>query len=151
MCRGSRAIFLVCMLVITATRATAQSPKPWSVGDIEELLTGGVMPKHLVDLIEKKGVDFVLTDDIRKRLRQAGADDPVLRAVEQAALAVKKRQDEQNKRVGQTEAAAAPPSDMVEVSGGNFFSGCNEKVEYICDYEELGRRMSLPSTLTARK
>lgn len=123
-------VTLVILLFVAAPMLVgAQTRKPWSVGDLEDLLKGKVTPKRITALIEKHGVNFTLTTEIRERLRRAGADESVLRAVEQAALLVYKRL-----------------ADMVEVQAGDFFMGCNEKVDNNCYGDEKpGKMVNLPT------
>lgn len=53
-------------------------PKPLSEAEIEEALTNGMGNKRTAELVDKFGVDFTLTNEIRAKLRQAGADDKLL-------------------------------------------------------------------------
>lgn len=65
--------------------------KPLSVEEIEYLLKEGVTPRRVAAIVEEEGVRFdTVTEAIRKRLTQAGADAEVIRAVEQMAAARKK-------------------------------------------------------------
>jgi hypothetical protein len=65
--------------------------KPLSVEEIEYLLKEGVTTRRVAAIVEEEGVRFdTVTEAIRKRLTQAGADAEVIRAVEQMAAARKK-------------------------------------------------------------
>jgi tol-pal system protein YbgF len=52
-----------------------------NLGDIEDLLKGGVSDKRIVKLINKHGISFVATDENLEILRSAGANEAVIEAV----------------------------------------------------------------------
>src|SRR5262245_39610047 len=73
--------------------------KPLSVAEIEHLLGSGVSSPRMQTLIQQQGVSFgQVTEEIRERLRRAGADAGVIQAVERAAS-----------EVGQKTETALPP------------------------------------------
>ena len=53
-------------------------PKPLAFEEVEEALKNGVSPKRMVTLVTQFGVDFALTDERERRLRDAGADTELL-------------------------------------------------------------------------
>jgi hypothetical protein len=76
---ASTAFLLLCLpLAIVAQ----QSTKPISEkGLMDALKIGGLQPQELVDIINKRGVDFVLTPDLEEQFRAAGATSAVVDAV----------------------------------------------------------------------
>jgi hypothetical protein len=52
--------------------------KPFSLGEVEKGLQGGITCKRLAALVDKFKVDFALTTDMRQRLGKEGADDNLL-------------------------------------------------------------------------
>jgi hypothetical protein len=53
-------------------------PQPFSAQDVVDMLVGSISPKRMATLVQKHGVDFVLTDEIEKRIRAAGGDAELL-------------------------------------------------------------------------
>jgi hypothetical protein len=73
---------------ITASHRTPNPPKeakakalPFSLGEVETGLTGGITSKRMTTLVQKFGVDFKLTSVARKRLLTDGADDNLLATI----------------------------------------------------------------------
>jgi hypothetical protein len=69
----------------TAT-AIAKQPKtnkapPFSLGEVETGLTGGITSKRMATLVSTYGVDFSLSASTRKRLTDKGADDGLLTTI----------------------------------------------------------------------
>jgi hypothetical protein len=54
---------------------------PFSLGDVETGLTGGITSKRMMTLVQKFGVDFKLSTVTRKRLADDGADDHLLTTI----------------------------------------------------------------------
>lgn len=54
---------------------------PFSLGDVETGLTGGITSKRMTTLVQKFGVDFRLNAVARKRLADQGADDNLLTTI----------------------------------------------------------------------
>lgn len=54
---------------------------PFSLGEVETGLTGGITSKRMTTLVQKFGVDFKLSAVTRKRLADAGADDSLLTTI----------------------------------------------------------------------
>jgi hypothetical protein len=59
-------------------------PAPFSVGDITELLKGGVSPKRVAVLVQQRGVSFLLDNDSERKIRDAGGDTDLLLAIAKA-------------------------------------------------------------------
>jgi hypothetical protein len=54
---------------------------PFSLGDVETGLTGGITSKRMMTLVQKFGVDFKLSTVTRRRLADDGADDNLLTTI----------------------------------------------------------------------
>ncbi|MGD1078694.1 MAG: tetratricopeptide repeat protein [Candidatus Sulfotelmatobacter sp.] len=54
---------------------------PFSLGDVETGLAGGITSKRMATLVQKFGVDFKLSSITRKRLADEGADDNLLATI----------------------------------------------------------------------
>jgi TPR repeat protein len=54
---------------------------PFSLGDVETGLSGGITSKRMTTLVQKFGVDFRLNAGARKRLADQGADDNLLTTI----------------------------------------------------------------------
>lgn len=125
-------------LCVSALALAQAGKKPRSVEEIETLLRGGVSARRIIEVVEEQGVSFELTKEVRERLSKAGADESVLGAIEEAGA--KKKAAQPAKSQGTPTGPATPPSptqgEMVEVLGGEFFMGCNEKVDTECDKDE---------------
>jgi hypothetical protein len=68
---------LLCLLA--ARTAAAQSPpKPLSKTEIVNLLEAQMPPDRLAEVARKRGIDFQVTPEIEKELRQAGATSELL-------------------------------------------------------------------------
>jgi len=59
-------------------------PPPFTVGNITELLKGGVSPKRVAVLVQQRGVSFALDDDSERRIRDAGGDAELLVVIAKA-------------------------------------------------------------------
>lgn len=64
-----------------SARLEPAGPKPLTLSEIEEALSGGIAAARVTNLVSEYGVDFPLTDDAERRLRTAGADDTLLLAI----------------------------------------------------------------------
>jgi formylglycine-generating enzyme required for sulfatase activity len=65
----------------------AASPEPLTEAKILDGLTrGGITSKRMATLVEERGVDFALTSEIEKALRNAGAGDDLIEAVKRAKV-----------------------------------------------------------------
>lgn len=69
------------LLSLPLALVAQQSTKPISEkGLVDALKIGGLQPQELVDIINKRGVDFVVTPDVEQELRAAGASSAVVDA-----------------------------------------------------------------------
>ena len=59
-------------------------PLPFTARDVVDMLQGAVSPRRVGTLVQQRGVDFALTDDIEKQIRAAGGDDALLLAIAKA-------------------------------------------------------------------
>jgi len=76
---ASAAILLLC---IPTALLAQESPKPITEkGLVTALTIGGLSSQELVDIIDRRGVDFGLTPDVEQQLRAAGATEAVIEAV----------------------------------------------------------------------
>ena len=68
-----------------ASTAIPKQPKtnkpPFSLGEVETGLTGGITSKRMATLVNTYGVDFALSASNRKRLAADGADDSLMAAI----------------------------------------------------------------------
>jgi len=55
--------------------------KSFALSEVEKGLTGGITSKRLATLVMRYGVNFELTETVRKQLSQEGADDSLLTAI----------------------------------------------------------------------
>jgi hypothetical protein len=81
--------FLLCLLCpphSTPKQTKTNKPPPFSFGEVETGLTGGITSKRMATLVSTYGVDFTLGASTRKRLSDEGADDNLL-----AIIALAKR------------------------------------------------------------
>jgi PEGA domain len=65
-------------------RLEIAGPKPLTDGEVEELLTSGVAKSRIIQLLNRYGVNFALTEKTEKELRSLGADDSILLAIAKA-------------------------------------------------------------------
>jgi WD40 repeat protein len=56
----------------------AAGPKPLALEEVEEALKNGIASRRVAELVRQYGVDFKLSNEVGKRLRDAGADDELL-------------------------------------------------------------------------
>jgi hypothetical protein len=68
------------------TEAKNQKSKPFSLAELEKGIEGGITCKRLATLVDKFKVDFALTADLRQRLGNEGADDPLLATISASKL-----------------------------------------------------------------
>lgn len=61
-----------------ASTENAAAKMPLSLTEIRKLLEGSVSPKRVATLVEQYGVNFELTNDVEKELRELGADGDLL-------------------------------------------------------------------------
>ncbi len=68
---------LLIMAVVLAV-VTAVAEQPLSQDDVTLLLLGGAPSEKIIKLVEQRGVDFQLTPEVAKKLKDAGATDELL-------------------------------------------------------------------------
>ena len=74
---GSILLFMVGSTAGWTTR-TQHSSRPLSVSDVEHGLNSAVPNVRMAALVKKYGVDFELTDAVKKELRSVGASDNLI-------------------------------------------------------------------------
>ena len=65
----------------TIPKQTKTNKPPFSFGEVETGLTGGITSKRMATLVNTYGVDFALSASTRKRLTDKGADDSLLATI----------------------------------------------------------------------
>ncbi|HWZ78830.1 MAG TPA: tetratricopeptide repeat protein [Candidatus Sulfotelmatobacter sp.] len=65
----------------TIARQPKTNKSPFSVGEVETGLIGGITSKRMATLVNTYGVDFSLSASTRKRLTDKGADDSLLATI----------------------------------------------------------------------
>jgi len=64
-----------------AKQPKTNKPPPFSFGEVETGLAGGITSKRMATLVNTYGVDFPLSASTRKRLTDKGADDSLLATI----------------------------------------------------------------------
>jgi TPR repeat protein len=64
-----------------AKQPKTNKPPPFSSGEVETGLSGGITSKRMATLVNTYGVDFSLSASTRKRLTDKGADDSLLTTI----------------------------------------------------------------------
>ncbi len=129
--------FLILSAALPSRSVRAQAPKPLSKGDVIRLLKGDVSPSRVGDLARERKIDFEVTPEAEKELRQAGGDDAllaVLREVAPKPAAAKPTSPAGTNNASARMAAPAPgtvrtnPKDglkYVWIPPGTFMMGCS--------------------------
>jgi TPR repeat protein len=65
----------------TPKQTKTNKPPPFSFGEVETGLSGGITTKRMATLVNTYGVDFALSASTRKRLAANGADDSLLATI----------------------------------------------------------------------
>jgi len=89
-----KSVLVFVVLVLFNTAAFPQERRPLSVADIEDLFRAGVSRGRLAALVRERGVSFGMTEEVKERLKMAGADAEVIKAVEAAAGEYARRKTE---------------------------------------------------------
>ncbi len=76
--QGEREVFPLTLVRV------ALAPAPLSVQEVEEALRSGIPPQRVATMATQYGVNFALTDEVERRLREAGADDALLFSIAKA-------------------------------------------------------------------
>jgi tetratricopeptide (TPR) repeat protein len=70
---------LIALFLISSATSWAQSDsRALSLDDVMNLLKAGVTPTRVKNVVGERGVDFQLSGDVDRRLREAGASDDVI-------------------------------------------------------------------------
>ena len=78
-------LFLVLTeLALSSHLALALAQERLSLSNIESLLSAGVAPRRLAELVKERGIDFDVTDDVKSRLIKLGATPAVIQSVDGA-------------------------------------------------------------------
>ncbi len=59
-------------------------PGAFTLQDVVDMLRGEISPKRVAMLVQQRGVDFTLSDEIEKQVREAGGDSDLLVAIAKA-------------------------------------------------------------------
>jgi len=165
-----RHILLLVFLSIACTVdvSAQEARRAVSQADMEELLNAGVTPRRLAGLIEERGVNFEITDQIRETLRRAGADERLIQAVEKAgAVFASERRGREEEQGGARPAfapAAAPSivgevkfsgtlprAKILKVNKDNHTCGNEKQSEDLVVSSSGGIRWAVVSLVEARK
>ena len=77
--------FVVLLVLVFATAGLAQAPsgaqKPLAKDQVIALVKAGMDNEELTKRVQERGIDFELTDDYLQALRQAGAQDVLIKAL----------------------------------------------------------------------
>jgi hypothetical protein len=77
---------LLAFLMVAAVRASAaQTGKSLSQQEVIELLEGGVQSARVSSIVDDRGINFRLTDNIEQRVRDAGGADDVVASLRRAS------------------------------------------------------------------
>ncbi len=79
------ALLVVCTTFLPLSSGGQVAPRSLSKDEVITLLKGDVSPKRVAELAHERGVDFQVTAEAEKELRQAGADDSLLAALRNLA------------------------------------------------------------------
>ena len=113
------ALAVILLLSLQASAGAQESAKPISEkGLVSALTIGGLESQELVEIIDRRGVDFALTPEAEQQLRAAGATDAVLEAVRTHARQPAGTQIGASDPVALT--TAAPPSRSPSNDGASF-------------------------------
>ena len=78
-------LFVVVLVLVFASAALTQAPpgvqKPLGKNQIMDLVRAGMESEALAKTVQERGIDFDLSDDYVQALRQAGAQDVLIRAL----------------------------------------------------------------------
>lgn len=78
-------LFLVLTeLALSSHLALTLAQERLSLSNIESLLSAGVAPRRLAELVKERGIDFDVTDDVKSRLIKLGATPAVIQSVDGA-------------------------------------------------------------------
>jgi formylglycine-generating enzyme required for sulfatase activity len=116
----------LCVLVLFASgnsqTSKQSSEPPFSKEKITKGLELGVTSKRMAALVSERGVDFALSPEIEKELRQAGADEELIDAVRKASASGKSVKEP---AAGIIRANRYDELPYVRISPGTFQMGCS--------------------------
>lgn len=69
---------ILCVVALLTCAHAQVAPKPLSKDDVVTLLKGDVSPKRVEELIQQRGIDFVVTTEVERQLRKLGATSSLL-------------------------------------------------------------------------
>jgi TonB family protein len=85
MIRGSAKSKLLALLILGATAGLGQNvetpEKPLTRRQVDDLVTAGVDSARITEMVDKRGVDFLPTEDFLGALRSKGAKEPLIIAL----------------------------------------------------------------------
>jgi hypothetical protein len=79
------AALVVLSFVAFTVEGGAAPRRPLAKSEVIDLLRSGVTPARIADLVGQYGIAFQLTRETEKQLREAGADEALLKALRQSA------------------------------------------------------------------
>lgn len=101
---------LICPFYISS-----QEKKPFEFADIKGLLKSGVISsKEIKELIDNRGINFVVTDEEINILTSLGADDDVVNAIREASAEYEK------KMLGDLYVESDPPGAKITIDGNPY-------------------------------
>lgn len=106
-----------------------QSAKPLTEADVVYLLKNYNPPADVAEEARKKGIDFSLTRQMERELREAGADDALINSLRELSTGTVL-----NPKDGQ---------DYVYIPSGSFLMGCSSKDSECLDDEKPQHRVKL--------
>jgi hypothetical protein len=100
-----RALYIVLLAVFAclAGGVLRAQDAPLSVSEVKVLLIGQAKAEKILDLIQKRGVDFAMTPDLAKQFHDLGASDDIIDALTRAS--------QRRSRAAQPAPAAVKPAE----------------------------------------
>ena len=136
-------IFIGISLLLSA-RTSVLAQERLSASAVEELVRD-VHPKRVVELIKQFGINFELTDELRSRLRKAGAGSDVMQALELAVI--RNRLAQGGEKAKSEEATKEPPSAAGrQIPQGNGIRPETKMVSRILNRQEVSRQSEILRT-----
>jgi hypothetical protein len=116
------AALVVLSFLAFTVESSAAPRRPLAKSEVLDLLQGGVTPARIADLVSQYGIAFQLTRETEKQLREAGADEALLKALRQSAASAAQRTAPLASAVrppaGQSR-ATGPPVLLIESNPGS--------------------------------
>lgn len=101
---SSSVTILVILVSLVGTLGLSQEIKsPLSIGDVERLLKEGVSSGAIARLIDNRGINFEVTQNVKDKLKNAGATSEVIVSLERIALEVERKRLEEERRRAEEE------------------------------------------------